>query len=139
MKQLPVFVPARIGVLKRAAVFILLGPLLGLCGAFLVEVVAGRMLCLSCNVEGAALAIFFSFWVSLRTCPEDWVLSRLTPTIVRVPLIAISGSAIAVALMISLVGNRKPVPISDLQIVIIIAAICMGLCSWLSSGRNRAA
>jgi hypothetical protein len=135
MRQLPVFVPSGIGILKRPVIFIVLGPLLGLCGAVLAEVIAGKGVCLSCDLEGPVLAIFFSFWVSLLTCPVDAVLSRFVPAIARVPLIAICGAAIAAGLLMSLVGG-KYIPLAQMQPILTIAAICMGLCALLSSGRN---
>jgi hypothetical protein len=123
---------------KRPVIFILLGPWLGLCGAVLAAVMAGKMVCLSCDLEGPALTILFSFWVSLLTCPGDAALSRFTPIIVRVPLTALCGAAIAAGLLMSLVGG-KYIPLAQMQPILTIAAICMGLCALLSSGPSRVA
>jgi hypothetical protein len=124
------------GTLNRPVVFVLLGPLLGLCVAVLAEVMAGGRVCLSCDLEGPVLIVFFSFWVSLLTCPIDAALSRFAPTIVRVPLTAICGAAIAAGVMMLLVGKIY-IPLVHIQPAMTIAAICMGLCAFLSSGRKR--
>ena len=134
MTQRSAIMAAGIGTLKRPIIFIVLGPLFGLCGAVLSAIMAGQRVCLSCDLEGPVITIFFSFWVSVLTCPVDAVLARFTPTFVRVPLTALCGAAIAAGLVMWLGG--KTVPLAELRPILTIAAICMGLCALLSGGRK---
>ena len=81
--------------MKRALVFLLLGPILGICGAILADVAAGRAINGDFG-EGAVMAYFFSLVVSAATGPIDGYLARIVPIYLRVPLTAIVGATIAV-------------------------------------------
>ena len=126
--------------MKRAAIFVLLGPLLGACSVVFLHVWSGLKLSLI-DIEGPVLALGCSFVVAATTAPVDWALSNFTPTTIRVPLTAFCGAVIAVGAMMSFGGKYTPPTewLPQFRPIIIIAAICMGFCSFLSSEKQRAA
>lgn len=115
--------------LKRTYVFLLLGPILGVFGAKLNEVVAGRAFSWEIG-EGTVVAFIFSAIVSAITGPIDGYFAHAVPVPLRAPLTAIVGATIAVGLLLYLVG--KVTPLQFPTHIAIIGALSMGMCSVLS-------
>jgi hypothetical protein len=120
--------------MRRALVFLLLGPMLGVCGAALVDVAAGRAV--NGDFEGAVMAYFFGLAVSAATGPIDGYLARIVPIYLRAPLTAIVGATIAVGLILAM--GRMMLPPQILMQFAITGAVCMGVCSVFSNAyRNE--
>jgi hypothetical protein len=114
--------------MKRTLVFLLLGPVLGVFGAILNDVVAGRWV--REFGEGGVMALAFSLIVSVVTGPVDGYFAHALPVPVRVPLTAVVGATMAVGLILALSG--KMLPRDVLMPFAVIGALCMGTCSLLS-------
>jgi len=115
--------------MKRTFVFMLLGPVLGLFGATLNEVVARGGFRWEFG-EGAAMALVFSVIVSAVTAPVDGYFAHALSLPLRVPLTAIVGATIAVGLILALGGKMLPQDV--LMRFTITGALAMGTCSLLS-------
>jgi hypothetical protein len=112
--------------MKRALVFLLLGPA---SVVFTVWVSAGMPA--DRLVACIALPLFFvTFLVSAIAGLVDGCLVRAVPVLVRAPLTAIAGSALAIGLLLALFG--MPLLSSELIPFAIGAALYMGACSLLS-------
>jgi transposase len=73
-------------------------------GAMLNDVIAGRGFSRDIG-EGAAMALLFSAVVSLGTIPIDQYFSHFIPIVFRAPLIAVVGAAIAICVILALMGK----------------------------------
>jgi hypothetical protein len=112
---------------RRSIVFLLLGPALGVGSAALIDLAAGRRVVFE---EGAILAFFFAFVVSIVTGPIDGYLARFLRQPLRAPLSAAVGGTTAAFLVVGLLGWS--VPSQGLTPIALSGAVCMGLCSLLS-------
>jgi hypothetical protein len=115
--------------MKRTFVFLLLGPILGLLGATLNEVVVREGFHWEFG-EGAAMALIFGVIVSAVTAPVDGYFAHALPLPLRMPLTAIVGATIAVGLILALGGKMLPQDV--LMRFTITGALAMGTCSLLS-------
>jgi hypothetical protein len=118
---------------KRVFIFLILGPIFGVSGAILNDVIAGRGFSRDIG-EGAVMAVLFSAVVSLGTIPFDQYLSHFIPVVFRASLIAVVGAAMAICVILALMG--RVLPFEYLMPFAIIGALCMGACSLLSNGRD---
>jgi hypothetical protein len=123
--------------LRRALVFVLLGPVFGVLAAVLVaSVVAG----VAFDVYGIPIALFFSLIICAVTGPVDGALAYVVPIYLRVLLTTVVGAAVAVGLSLglwALFGNKMVSPSLSSQIPIAaIGALCTGVCSWLADNRR---
>jgi len=124
--------------LRRALVFVLLGPVFGVLAAFSVAAVmiAGYHV----DAYIVPIAFFFSLIICAITGPVDGVLAYIAPISLRAPLTTVVGAAVAVGLSLFLwaqLGNRMVPPSLYSQIPIaIIGALCTGVCSLLSHNRR---
>ena len=114
--------------MKRTFVFLLLGPVLGVSGAILNDVLSGRGF--REFGEGGIMALAFALIVSAATAPVDGYFAYILPLPVKVPLTAAVGATLAVWFILALGG--KMMPLDVLMPFAIIGAICMGACSLLS-------
>lgn len=122
--------------MKRAYVYIILGPTFGVLGSLLSEMMkSGVSAALRDPAEGAFLAFVFGFLVSLPALLVDASLARVIPIVVRAPFIAASGTAIAFACL-AIAGGRLP-SLQHFTIIGIIAAGAMGACSLLSNDFSK--
>jgi hypothetical protein len=115
--------------LRRALVFVLLGPVFGLLVAFSLKAVADGG-----YPTDVGIGIVIVFFFSLIVCPiagtVDGVLAYVMPISLRAPLTAIVGAAVAVGL--SLLLGFRYIPIA------IVGALTTGACSLLSHNYRRA-
>jgi hypothetical protein len=118
--------------MKRVYVFLLLGPAAVALTVTLVAVAAGAP---GAIAQLLLPALFFlTFPVAALAGAADGYMARTVPIPVRAPLTAFVGAAVTFALM------RYFVPPSELMIVPLGGAICMGVCSLLSheyGGRQK--
>jgi hypothetical protein len=126
--------------LRRALIFVLLGPAFGILVALSQEVaVRGRLP--GDYVEGCVTVYFFSLIVSVITAPADGILACVLPIPERGPLTAVVGAAVAVGLSLywwTQMGNKMVAPSLSSQIPIaIIGGLSMGACSLLSHNYRR--
>lgn len=122
--------------MKRGWIYLVFGPIFGMLGLLLLEMMKGRLsAALRDPAEGAFLAFVFCFFVSFTTLLVDASLARVLPIVVRAPLVAASGTAIAFAYSAGTLGGLPPLdwfmPIS------IDAAASMGACSFLANDFSR--
>jgi hypothetical protein len=126
--------------LRRALVFVLLGPVFGILVALSQEV-AVRGSFPGDYVEGCAIVYFFNLIVSVITAPADGILACVLPIPERGPLTAVIGAAVAVGLSLywwTQMGNKMVPPSLSSQIPIaIIGGLSMGACSLLSHNYRR--
>jgi hypothetical protein len=124
--------------LRRALVFVLLGPVFGVLAAFSVVTVMIRGYHVDAYI--VPIAFFFSLIICAITGPVDGVLAYIAPISLRAPLTTVVGAAVAVGLSLFLwaqLGNRMVPPSLYSQIPIaIIGALCTGVCSLLSHNRR---
>jgi hypothetical protein len=118
--------------LRRALVFVLLGPVFGALVAFsLVAVVAGEHF----DSYGIPVTYMFSLLICAITGPIDGVMARVVPIYWRALMTAVVGAAVAVGfivLPISMFGGFKSSPLLLLIRVAVIGALSTGACSLLS-------
>jgi hypothetical protein len=126
--------------LRRALVFVLLGPVFGVLVALSQEVVV-RGSIPGDYVEGCVTVYFFSLIVSVITAPADGILACGLPIPERGPLTAVVGAAVAVGVSLywwTQMGNKMVPPSLYSQIPIaVIGGLSMGACSLLSHNRSR--
>lgn len=125
--------------LRRALVFVLLGPVFGVVAAY--SVVAVMISGYRVDTYGIPIAFFFSLIICAITGPVDGVLAYIAPISLRAPLTTIVGAAVAVGLSLFLwaqLGNKTVAPSLYSQIPIaVIGALCTGVCSLLSHNRRN--
>ncbi|WP_156435487.1 hypothetical protein [Bradyrhizobium lablabi] len=126
--------------LRRAFVFVFLGPVFGILVA-LAQEIALRGSIPGDYVEGCVTVYFFSLIVSVITAPADGILAYVLPIPERGPLTAVVGAAVAVGLSLywwTQMGNKMVPPSLYSQIPIaIIGGLSMGACSLLSHNYRR--
>lgn len=126
--------------LRRALVFVLLGPVFGILVALSQEV-AVRGSFPGDYVEGCVTVYFFSLVVSVITAPADGFLACVLPIPERGPFTAVIGAAVAVGLSLywwTQMGNKLVPPSLHWQIPIaIVGGLSMGACSLLSHNYRR--
>jgi hypothetical protein len=115
--------------LRRALVFVLLGPVFGLLVAFSLKAVADGGFPTDVGI-GIVIVFFFSLVVCPIAGTVDGVLAYVVPISLRAPLTAIVGAAVAVGL--SLLLGFRYIPIA------IVGALTTGACSLLSHNYRRA-
>jgi hypothetical protein len=112
--------------LRRALVFVLLGPIFGALAAFSVaSVMNGARV----DPYGIPIAFFFCLILCAIAAPVDGVLAYVVPISLRAPLTAIVGAAVLVGICFYLwtsVGNKM------VLLSLIVGAITTGTCSLLS-------
>jgi hypothetical protein len=127
--------------MKRAFVFLLLGPtLVALTPSLIIVAEGGRVG--GGFVEYVAMLLFlFTLVVSAITGPIDGYLAHALPLPLRAPLAAITGATIAVGLVLALFTMMLPhwtmPPQWLLTPFAIGGAFCMGVCSVLSNNYSR--
>jgi hypothetical protein len=113
---------------RRALVFVLLGPVLGVLVAFSLVGQGYR------DPYGVPIVFFFSLFVCPIAGTVDGVLAYVVPISLRAPLTATVGAAIAAGLSVYLFGGR----LLHTQLpVAIVGALAMGACSLLSHNYRR--
>jgi hypothetical protein len=115
--------------LRRALIFVLLGPVLGILVAFYLAGEGHR------DLYGVPIAYFFSLVVCAITGPVDGVLAYVAPIWLRAPLTAIAGAAAAVGLCFFLeilLGSKVTPSLRTLIPIAVIGASSTGACSLLT-------
>ena len=118
--------------LRRALVFLLLGPILGVLVALSPDVASGGLNAWLVLIGKQVFVI--ALLVSAITGLVDGILSRSLSIFLRVPLTALVGAVAAVGLPAALLG-RLPQEMS--MSLAIGGAFCMGVCSVLSHEYGR--
>ena len=116
--------------MKRLAVFLIVGPIVGVWAIMLTSAMLGNKPDFTDPSEWT-MGLFACLILSGPSGLCDWLLAYVVRPILRVPLTAACGSAAVAALLVFSVGA----PFARLWIAMVIVAICMGFCSWLSSAR----
>ena len=118
--------------LRRALVFVLLGPMLGVFAVLLIEAVYGGM---GPFLALIVVAVFvFGLQVAAVTALADGILSRSLPISLRAPLTAVIGAMVGIGSLTAIIGRLPQdmfVPIGSG------VAFCMGVCSLLSHNYGR--
>jgi len=124
------------GSLRRALIFVLLGPLLGVVAIFAVlPILIGPI-----DLYGLPFVLFFSLIVSAIAGPVDGVLAYVVPVRLRVPLTAIVGAAVPAGVAVGLclyvsIHLGKPMVAPKLYQLIpitLFGALHAGACSLLT-------
>ena len=113
--------------LRRALVFLLLGPMLGVFAVPLTAAVYGEMGPFIGMIMG--MVFVFGLQVAGVTALADGTLSRILPISLRVPLIAGTGAMIAIGALTAILGRLPQdmfLPVGG------VVAFCAGVCSLLS-------
>jgi hypothetical protein len=115
--------------MKRAFIFLLLGPAFVVAAWLLYAVAQGAPWG---TAEIVAVCLFvFTFLVAALAALLDSFLAGTLPVLVRAPLIALLGGAVPVVALLAVVGCMLPQ--SFLTPFGIGGALCMGVCSLLSN------
>lgn len=118
--------------MKRGWVYLVVGPIFGVLGSVLWAMMeSGVSAALRDPAEGAFLALVFGFLVSWLSLLVDASLARVIPIVARAPLIATSGSAIALACLAIALGQHPS--LQHFAGIGIVAAVAMGACSLLAN------
>lgn len=117
---------------RRALVFLLLGPILGVLVALAPDVASGGLNAWLVLIGKQVFVI--ALLVSAITGLVDGILSRTLSIFLRAPLIAIVGAVAAIGLPAALLG---PLPQEMSVSLAIGGAFCMGVCSVLSHEYGR--
>lgn len=115
--------------LRRALVFALLGPVLGVLVTLFVATVANG------GYPLVPLAYLFSLVICAIVGPADGILASAMPTLLRVPFTAFVGAAVAVGLSVLLgavLGCGETPSLLLLMPVAVIGALTTGACSLLA-------
>lgn len=118
--------------LRRALVFLLLGPMLGVFAVLLTEAVYGGM--------GAFLALIMAavfvlgMQVAAVTAIADGILSLRLPITLRAPLTAVTGAIIGIGSLTAILGQ---LPHGMLMPIGGGVAFCAAVCSLLSHDYSR--
>jgi hypothetical protein len=125
--------------MKRGWVYLVFGPTFGVLGEYLWESMeVGLSAALRDPFEGAVLAFVFGFFVSFAALFFDAGLARVAPLIVRGPLIAASGAAIACVFLAVVFWPLPHLPPIDLFLRVgLIAATSIGACSLLANDFSK--
>ncbi|MBR1156722.1 hypothetical protein [Bradyrhizobium sp. JYMT SZCCT0428] len=118
--------------LRRALVFLLLGPILGVLVALSPDVASGGLNAWLVLIAKQVFVV--ALLVSAITGLVDGILSRTLSIFLRAPLIAIVGAMSAIGLPAALLG---PLPQEMSMSLAIGGAFCMGVCSVLSHEYGR--
>lgn len=125
--------------LRRALVFVLVGPVFGVLVALSLKAVADGGYPTDVGI-GIVIVFFFGLVVFPIAGAVDGVLAYVVLISLRAPLTAIVGAAVAVGLSLFLwvqFGNKMVPPSLYSQIPIaVIGALCTGVCSLLSHNRR---
>jgi hypothetical protein len=81
------------------------------------------------DTDDLTLGLFACFLFSAPSGVFDGALTYVARPTLRVPLTAACGSAVVAAMLVLLAGS----PLDKLLVAMFVVAICMGICSWLSS------
>lgn len=122
--------------MKRGWVYIVVGPILGVLGSLLWEIIrVGVDSALRDPAEGMMLAWVFGLLVSGPSLLIDTGLARFLPIAVRAPLMAATGVAIAFSCFGVAVGE---LPSQNFPLLIgVVAAGSMGICSLLAGSYSK--
>ncbi len=118
--------------MKRLAVFLIVGPILGVCAMTLTSALLGNKPDFM-DPDQLKIGLFACFMLSAPSGMFDGALSYFARQTLRVPLTAVCGSAVVAAMLVGVVGA----PLGDLPIAMLVVAICMGFCSWLSGEKQK--
>jgi hypothetical protein len=110
--------------MRRLVVFLLVGPILGVCAILLTSAILGNKPDFSDPNEWK-IGLLACFLISAPSGILDKTLAYFARPALRVPLTAAGGSGV-VAAMLVFAGK----PLSPLAMLVV--AVCMGICSWLS-------
>lgn len=111
--------------MKRLFVFLVVGPVLGLCVVLLISMMLGNW-----DFQGAHLGFFFFLTIAVVCGLVDRALCNIAPISIRLPLTALCGAVICAGIF-AIGGPHLAVMLRCM----VISAACMGFCSWLSSLR----
>lgn len=118
--------------MKRGWLYLVFGPIFGVLGSILWAIIRdGSDAALRDPAEGATLVYLFGFFVSWLSLMVDAGLARVVPIVVRAPLIAATGAAIAFACFAVALG-QAPL-LQHFVLVAFVAAGSMGTCSLLAN------
>ena len=115
--------------LRRALLFVLLGPVLGVLVAYYLAGEGYR------DGYVIPIAYFFSLIVCGTTGPIDGILAHVAPIWLRAPLTAMAGAALAVGvcfLLQTLLGTKGTPQLRMLVPIAVIGASSTGACSLLT-------
>jgi len=122
--------------MKRAIVFLLLGPALAVTTLLIYFAQGGGSSWNGAAIIGMSL-LLFTLIVSVITGPVDGYLARVLPLTLRAALTAIVGAVISVSLSIAfdrMMFSHWAMPSQcELMVFAIGGALCMGVCSLLSN------
>jgi hypothetical protein len=118
--------------MRRLAIFLIVGPTLGTFAILLTSAMLGNKPSFT-DPDEWAMGLFACFLLSAPSGLFDKLMAYFARPALRVPLTATCG-AMAVAALLALRGT----PPSNLPTAMLVVAVCMGICSWLSSERGGA-
>lgn len=122
--------------MKRGWVYLVFGPIFGVLGSLLWAIIQdGADAALHDPAEGATVVYVLGFFVSWSSLMVDGGLSRVAPIVVRAPLIAAIGAAIAFACFAVALGQAPP--LQHFGLVGVVAAGSMGMCSLLANDYSK--
>jgi hypothetical protein len=113
--------------MKRIIVFPVVGPVLGLCAVLLISMMLGNW-----DFKGSYLGLGFFLVLAIIPGLVDGALSDVAPISIRLPITALCGAVVCAGIL--------SVGASSLTVVLrcmLISAVCMGICSWLSNKPKR--
>ena len=118
--------PSMTPALRRALVFLLLGPILGVSAVLLAAAMYGGM----GPFIGLIVGMVFVLGLQIGgiTALADGILSRILPVFLRVPLTAVTGAMIGIGALTAILGplSQDMLPIGGT------IAFCAAVCSLLS-------
>jgi hypothetical protein len=121
--------------MKRGWVYLVFGPIFGVLGSLLWAIIRDGHAALRDPAEAATLAYLFGFFVSWLSLMVDGGLSWVVPVVVRAPLMAATGAAIAFACFAITLG-QAPL-LQHFGPVVVVAAGSMGMCSLLANDYSK--
>lgn len=122
--------------MKSGWVYLVFGPIFGVLGSLLwVMIESGLSEALRDPAEGIVLALVFGFFVSWPSLFVDASLVRFLPIVLRAPLTAASGAAIALCCLAIAEGHVPP--LKNFMLIAIVAACSMGACSLLANDFSK--
>ena len=118
--------------MRRIFMFLILGTILEMGAFILTAEMWGKPPHLTDPSE-YTIGILACLMISVPCLIFDGALTYVVRPAIRVPWTAVCGSAVVAAILFWLAGSS----ILQLRIPMVMAAICMGICSWLSSEKQK--
>jgi hypothetical protein len=114
---------------RRAVVFGLLGPVLGVLIVFSLMIAATGG---PSDLYGYPIVFFYSLIACAITALVDGVLAHVVPIYLRAPMTAIAGAVVAVGVVLLLWFGKMTPPPQTLILIAAVGALNTGACSLLT-------